>query len=80
MLKDTEGIPIESQNLIYGNAPLRDNSTILDYQIKKDCTLTLIGRIKGGNSGLGLLPVSFNKMEKPFLIQFKDTAPDWRIV
>ncbi|GKD38432.1 polyubiqutin 1, partial [Tanacetum coccineum] len=46
-IKDTEGIPTDKQVLIFNEMALEDNSTLSDFHINKESTLTLVLKSRG---------------------------------
>ncbi|CAB4395547.1 unnamed protein product [Rhizophagus irregularis] len=50
-IQDKEGIPLGQQKLIYAGMLLEDDCTLSDYKIKKESTLNLILRLRGGGGG-----------------------------
>ena len=64
-----ENIPPDQQRLLYCATPLQDDRDLVDYGIRKEATIYLMLRARGGCGNLGMLHLDDRNAVTPSLLQ-----------
>uniref|UniRef100_A0AAV1TI60 Uncharacterized protein n=1 Tax=Peronospora matthiolae TaxID=2874970 RepID=A0AAV1TI60_9STRA len=81
-IEDKEGMPRESQCLVYAGKQLKDHHPLSYYNVKDKCTLRMKWTLRGGFAGRFSTPRTFADVSDGSLItayEFSSDAPEWRV-